>query len=380
MIFPIKIFIYLIGKNDYNHVMAQIWQSGRWPNFVYDSAAVEPHLANAMQIFGEVQGVQAGIDPNDLAELRRMQIVQEALASFEIEGVSLSQDEIEASVIASIRHREGAAISRRSDAIVSLMMAARNMKTSVTEQHLCDWHRLLFYGIEVENLGAWRSFDIEIVRSASAGSHDVLYKAPPPDLVPSYMHDFIAWLTDETALPIPIRAAIAHLWFESIHPFSDGNGRIGRALIEAVFAVSNPLPFSFSRQIEKEKRDYYAALQAGRQEGRGGIDATPFVVWFLQSLTRAAEAGRAEAMFLVRRNRFFARYAADLNSRQHKALTALFSQGPERVALGLSAKSYRKITKTTAPTATRDLSWLEQAGMLKRSAAGGRSTSYELLY
>ncbi|MDO6591931.1 Fic family protein [Loktanella sp. D2R18] len=360
--------------------MVQIWQSGHWPNFVYDHAAVEPYLAQAMHTLGEVQGVHAGIGPDDLAELHRMQIVQEALASFEIEGVSLNQDEIEASVIASIKHREGAAISRRTDAIVSLMVAARNMNAPVTEQHLCDWHRLLFYGIEVENLGMWRGFDIEIVRSATAGSHDVLYKAPPPDLVPGHMRDFVVWLRDEATLPVPIRAAIAHLWFESIHPFSDGNGRIGRALIEAVFAASRPLPFSFSRQIEKEKLCYYAALQAGRQEGRGGIDATPFVIWFLQSLTRAADAGREEAMYLVRRNHFFARHRAALNPRQHKALTVIFEQGAERVALGLSAKSYRKIAKTTAPTATRDLVALESAGVLRRSAAGGRSTRYVILY
>ena len=360
--------------------MVQIWQSGLWPKFIYDHAAVEPHLADAMQVLGEVQGVHAGMGPDDLAELRRMQIVQEALASFEIEGVTLNHDEIEASVIASIKHREGAAIARRSDAIAALMMAARNVQGPVTGQDLCEWHRLLFYGIEVENLGAWRGFDIEIVRSATAGSHDVLYKAPPPDLVPGHMQDFTAWLADEVALPVPIRAAIAHLWFESIHPFSDGNGRIGRALIEAVFAASHPLPFSLSRQIEKEKLDYYAALQVGRQEGRGGIDATPFVVWFLNTLTRAADAGRAEAMYLVRRNHFFVRHAADLNTRQHKALTAVFAQGPDRVMLGLGAKGYRKIAKTTAPTATRDLAALEKAGVLKRSEAGGRSTSYEILY
>ena len=114
--------------------------------------------------------------------------------------------------------------------------------------------------------------------------------------------------------------------------------------------------------------------------GRGGIDATAFVVWFLDALTAAADAGRAEALFLVRRNRFFVQHRDVMNARQTKALEALFAQGSERVALGLSAKSYRKITGAASATTTRDLAALEGAGVLRRSDAGGRSTQYEVLF
>ena len=144
---------------------------------------------------------------------------------------------------------------------------------------------MLFFGIEVEDLGRWRQFDIDIVRSAAAGLNDILYKAPPPDRVDAEMSAFIDWLNDKPEMPAPIIAAIAHLWFESIHPFSDGNGRVGRAVIEYVFANrSRALPFSLSRQIEKDKKAYYNALQDGRKAGKGAIDATAFVVWFLTTL------------------------------------------------------------------------------------------------
>lgn len=360
--------------------MTYIWQSPQWPRFVHDPAAAAPHLASAMRALGEVAGLREGMTAADLDELNRRQIVAEALSSFQIEGVTLDPAEIEASVVASLRHRDQAALGRRSDAIVALMMAARAPDGPLTAQRLCDWHRLLFHAIEVEDPGRWRRFDIEIVRSAAAGHQDVLYKGPPAAAVAQEMDRFLHWLAHEQALAVPVRAAIAHLWFESIHPFSDGNGRIGRALVEYVFAGQRPLPFTLSRQIERDKRKYYAALQAGRVAGQNGIDATAFVVWFLETLTAAAEAGKQEALFLVRRNHFFARHKDTLNPRQDKALRALFAQGPDRVALGLSAKTYRKITQAAPATATRDLVALEAAGVLERSTAGGRSTQYAVRY
>lgn len=366
--------------NDNYPIMIYIWETSAWPNFTYDATAIEPALATAMRAIGEVSGLKAGLGSDDLEEFNRRQLVQEALSSFEIEGVTLNAAEIEASVIASLKHRERAALDRRSDAIVALMLSARGSATALDAKTLCEWHRLLFHGIEVEDLGRWRRFDIEIVRSAVAGSHDVIYKGLPPDRVDAEMGRFLNWLNSETTLALPVRAAIAHLWFESIHPFSDGNGRIGRAIVEHIFAMAQPLPFSLSRQIERDKRGYYTALQEGRKETQGQIEATPFVIWFLEALAAAADYAWQEAMFVVRRNRLFAQKAKVLTDRQIKVLRLLFDQGEERVEMGLSAKSYRKMSKTSAPTATRDLGAMEKAGVLSRSEAGGRSTHYKVLY
>lgn len=358
--------------------MAQIWQSTYWPNFDYDRRQIEGPLARAQEAIGEIQGLQTGLSAADQQQIRFAQITAEALASFGIEGVSLNAAQIEASVIASLGHRDRAPLSRRSDAIAELMIEARSGDLPLDEARLLSWHRLLFFGIEVEDPGRWRRFDIEIVRSAAAGSNDVLYKAPPPERLQEDMRLFIDWLASPPDLPLAVTAGIAHLWFESIHPFSDGNGRIGRAIIEHVFACHRALPFSLSRQIEREKKAYYAALQEARREGQGAIDATPFLVWFLSCLTRAAEAGREEALFLVRRNAFFMRFASLLSERQEKAFRLIFAHGPQRIAEGLTARSWRKLTGVSPATATRDLQALQQVGVLRFAEAGGRSSAYEI--
>lgn len=362
------------------HLMTEIWHSPFWPHFTYDRDSVAPHLFSVAEALGEIGGMHAGLALADAEDLQLTRIVREAMASFGIEGVPLDETQIEASVIASLKHRDQSVITRRPDAIVALMQAARQVEGPLSEETLFEWHRLLFFGIELEDKGRWRRFDIEIVRSASAGRQDVLYKAPPPERVAEEMVALLAWMNAPSDLPVPVQAALAHLWFESIHPFSDGNGRIGRALVDHVFAQSKALPFALSGQIERDKKAYYAALQAGRQEGRGGIDATPFVIWFLQTIARAAEMAREEAEFLLRRNRYLAEVSDRLTERQIKVLRMLFAQGPDRVAQGVSAKSYAKMAKVSGATATRDLGAMERAGALERSEAGGRSTTYSVRF
>lgn len=359
--------------------MTEIWQTAHWPHFTYDSAAALPLLARATESLGEIGGMQAGLSPEDRADLRLHQIVQEVVSSFGIEGVALDAAQIEASVIASLKARDALVLARRSDAIAALMLAAREGKTPLTADRLGDWHRLLFTGIEVEDRGAWRRHDIEIVRSAVAGQGEVLFRAPPPERVEGEMARFLGWLNTPDATPLPIRAALAHLWFETIHPFSDGNGRIGRAIIEHVFATGRALPFSLSRQIEREKKAYYAALQAGRRAGQGGVDATGFVVWFLTCLTRAATLGHDEAAFLLTRNHYLTQWRGQLTARQMVVLETLFAGGPERIGQGISAASYARIAKVSGATATRDLGAMEAAGAVIRSDEGGRATRYLLV-
>lgn len=172
--------------------MRHSWHSAFWSKFDYHLVAAKPYWAAAVVASGEVSGLQARLERSDLEELRLTPIVQEALASF---------------------------------------------------------------GIQAEDLGRWRQFGIDIVRSAADGLSDIFYEAPLPDKVDAEMVAFIDWLNDKPELPVPLVAAIAHLWFQSIHPFSDGNGRVGRALIEYVLASrSRVLPFSLSRQIEKDKK------------------------------------------------------------------------------------------------------------------------------
>ena len=213
-------------------------------------------------------------------------------------------------------------------------------------------------------------------RGAWAGKEEVLYSAPPPARVDPMMQEFLTSLESDNR-PIPVRAALAHLWFESIHPFSDGNGRIGRALVEYIFAQGAALPFSLSRQIEADKKGYYRALQAGRKAVGDYIDSTAFVLWFLERLTVGIVEAEAEARFLVLRNRYFMRFA-NLPRRGEKVLRRLFAEGPQRVSEGISAGPYARIAGVSLATATRDLAELEAIGAVSRGAEGGRSTRYLL--
>ena len=337
-------------------------------------------MADFSARLGAINGLHAALTPQERRDTFLRAITREAVASFAIEGATLPAAQIEASVVASLARR-GAEPQRRSDAIAELMLEAREGQGALTAARLFHWHRLLFHGVEVEDKGAWRRFAMVIVRGATAGRDEVLYTAPPAAAVPAMMDDFLAALARDTRPP-PIRAAIAHLWFESIHPFSDGNGRLGRAIIEHIFAGESALPFSLSRQIEADKRGYYAALQAGRRVvgGRvagGRIDATPFVVWLLERLSAGVAEATAEARFLVARNQYFLRFPT-LPARGEKVLRRLFAEGAGRVAEGISAAPYARIAAVSPATATRDLAELETLGAIRRGDSGGRSTRYFL--
>jgi len=359
----------------YIPLMTEIWQTSGWPRFTYNQAIAAPLLLAIAEQQGEMRGLQSGLSSAEREEMILRALTREAVHSFGIEGVRLDVAEVEASVVASLKARNFEGATRRSDAVAELMLDARTGGV-LDAARLCAWHRLLFHGIEVEDLGAWRSFDLVIAKSARADREEVLYRPLPHGRVTAEMVAFLEWLA-EAEEPLPVRAALAHLWFESIHPFSDGNGRIGRAIIEQVFAQSAALPFSLSRQIEAEKKAYYAALQEGRVAAGGTIDATGFVQWFLQALLSAGKVAADEARFLVRRNRYFMEHAG-MSARQEMVLRRLVGMGAERVALGLSAKAFGKISGVSAATATRDLGALEGQGALQRSTEGGRSTRYFL--
>lgn len=357
--------------------MTEIWTLTSWPQHTYDSAELEPLLEQVATLLGQVKGMHSGLSVEERERISLMEITQEALHSFSIEGVRLDSGDIEASVVASLAARNRAGVDKRSDAVVQIMLEARDSSIRLDETRLLNWHQLLFQGTEQEEVGQWRSFDLNIVKSARMDREEVLYKAPPPEQLRQDMADWLLALENPLRRSIPIHAALMHLWFESIHPFSDGNGRIGRSIIEYVFARSSALPFSLSRQIETDKRAYYTALQAGRGVVDGKIDATPFIKWFLETMIKAANRGLDEAKFLIQRNQFF-HIHSKLHPRQEIVLRRLFIEGVERVALGLSAKTYSKIAKTSPATTTRDLNAMVILGALVKSEQGGRSTRYFL--
>lgn len=171
--------------------MAQVWQSKNWPKFTYDHERVDPYVTTLSLIVGEIAGLIVGLPDTEREEFHLSQIAQEAVSTFGSEGVPLDETGSQAWVVASVKHRDRRDIPRRSEAVVELIAATRSTKGSLTANILYDWHLLLFFGIEVKDLGRWRRFDLEIVRSAVAGSKDVLYRVPPPERLEQEMTVFL---------------------------------------------------------------------------------------------------------------------------------------------------------------------------------------------
>jgi Fic family protein len=356
--------------------MANVWQSIHWPSFMHDPQGTEAALAAFYLCLGRVSGLQEALSPDEQRKALLHALTGEAVASFRIEGDTLSAPQVEVSLAAMLANNN-AKPQHRSDAVAALSLEARVGQGALNADRLHRWHALLFLGVELEEKARWRSDEMVIVKSAKGGKEEVFYTAPPPEQVPRDMEAFLDWLYREQALPVPIRAALAHLWFESIHPYGDGSGLVGRAIVAHVFAREVATPMSLSRQIEADRRGYYMAMHAGRQVSRGGIDGTEFVLWFLERLTAGLAEDEAGARFLVRRNRFFLRFNA-LSPRAEHVLRELFAEGPDRVAQGLSAGPYAEMAGVSAATATRDLTELETIGALVRGQGGGRSTRYLL--
>jgi Fic family protein len=216
--------------------------------------------------------------------------------------------------------------------------------------------------------------------SGAMGKERIHFEAPPSADVPELMAGFIEWFNKIAGLGgdgkfPPVRAALAHLWFESIHPFEDGNGRIGRAIAEKALSqgLGAPVPFSLSRAIESDKKAYYHALEHAQRSN----EVTAWLEYFVPMTLVALNKAEKEIVFIVRKAKFFDRFRDTLNDRHLKALRRMLEAGPDGLQGGMNARKYSGITGASKATATRDLQYLRQIGAMV-AVGGGRSTRYEL--
>lgn len=366
------------------------WQTKAWPNLVYDAKAVQGDFERVTAKAGELAGLRASLRGMDGANTYVNEVVDEAVSSFAIEGEQIDKGRMTQSVMLSLLNRDAKDAAKGYRNVAEVMLEARDPSVPLTAARLNDWHRKMFEGDRfMKDIGQLRSDEMQVVTMKNMEVRAVHFEAPPPERLPKEMKSFVAWLDktgptgkDTDRLPTPARAAIAHLRFETIHPYSDGNGRIGRAIADHVTSQSPTYvraPFSLSRVIQTEKKDYYDALQSGqgaKPNENGEIDVTKFVKWFSNAMERGIERARDEARFIVARNRFFDDHGDALNERQDKVLRRVFEEGPERLAQGLSAKPYQRMAGTSSASATRDLADLAAKGILIPKEAGGRSTGF----
>lgn len=360
------------------------WQDKKWPNYEWDSSK----LVRAEQLFTEGAGVMAGVSRHMLADDQQALSIElisaEAMDTSEIEGEYLDRN----SVRSSIKRVLGLQVDRRSlspiEAGIAEMMVNlyRSLDTPLSETDLFEWHKMLMNGRrDLENIGAYRTHTeaMQIV-SGPDYDHKVHYEAPPSKLVPREMKKFLSWF-ERTApngsepLPVVTRAAVAHAWFETVHPFEDGNGRIGRAIAEKALAqgFATPVMTAIAKILLKKHKQYYALLnQANRN-----LEITEWVLWFAAVAIEAQRNTLSYIDFIIQKTKLLDRIRGQLNPRQEKVLHRMLAQGPDGFTGGLSAANYISITGATTATTTRDLRELVSKSVLISKGAR-KSTRYYL--
>jgi Fic family protein len=360
------------------------WQRPEWPNFVWDAGK----LARAEALFIEGAGVVIGaskhLDDNTRKKLTIELMSHEAVDTSAIEGERLDRDSVQSSIqrhlgIAPLNNRATPAEAGIADMMVDLY---RHLSEPVTEATLCHWHeRLMTDSPDIQATGRYRTHDdaMQIV-SGALHAPKVHFEAPPSARVPEDMQALIAWLAQtapkgNSPLSPVTRAGIAHIWFESVHPFEDGNGRVGRCLIEKILAqgLSVPILTGLSGTLLKYRKAYYARLEAASLS----LDVSDWLLWFASKAIEAQRHTLAQVEFTLNKSRLLDRVRERINTRQEKALMRLFAAGPAGFTGGLSADNYMRLTDATSATTTRDLADLVVMGALRRTGER-KSTRYWL--
>ena len=356
------------------------WQRVSWPHFEFDTSRIEPQIFAFMQKSGELSGKLAALPVEDRTEMMIQLMVAEALKTSAIEGEHYS----ELDIMSSVRRNLGLAsphLPKNKDVIglSEMLVDVRNsFAEPLTEERLKLWHTKLMGNTPHIHAGEWRTDEAPMqIVSGSVARPKVHYEAPPSSRVPHEMKQFITWFNESPWMAPPVKAAVAHLYFESIHPFEDGNGRIGRAIVEKALSqgLQCPLPFSISKAIEANKKAYYHALQQAEK----GLNITDWVEWFVQTLLEAQIFADKLIQFTISKWHFFAVFEHSLNERQNKVINRMLAAGPDSFQGGMNVRKYVGITGTSRATASRDLQDLVSMQVFMPMGAG-RSARYELVF
>jgi Fic family protein len=360
------------------------WQIEEWPEFTFDATALAALEARFLTTSGVLVGSCNHLEESDLSNLRVELMSEEALKTSEIEGEFLNRDSLQSSIRQQFGlQTDSRRISPAEQGISEVTVQVyQTWADPLTDQVLWAWHTMLTRGRnDLEDIGCYRtSPEFMQVVSGPVSKRKVHFEAPPSSRLQPEVVLFNTWFNQTVPggvkpLPALIRSGIAHLWFVSIHPFEDGNGRLGRFIAEKALSqnLGRPSLIALAHAIEADRKAYYAALQKVNQR----LEITDWLEWFAQTVLDAQEYTIRNIRFLVEKSKLYARLGGSLNERQQKVLARMFREGLSGFKGGLSAENYITISKTSASTATRDLQDLVAKGALRRTGER-KQTRYHL--
>jgi Fic family protein len=362
-----------------------IWQAPNWPSWRYDLAALARPLAEVSRAQGLLLGrlADVGMSLRDQASLSAL--TEDVMKTSEIEDEHLNVTSVRSSIARRLGVDIGAMapVDRYVEGIVDMVLdATANCQSPLTRGRLFGWHAALFptgySGMSKINVGAWRddaTGPMQVV-SGPIGRQRVHFSAPPAKQLETDTAAFLKWANGSTGEPPLIKAGLAHLWFVTLHPFDDGNGRIARAVGDLFLARADGSPerfYSLSAQIQRERKAYYDILERTQ---KASLDVTEWLAWFLDTLQQAVSQAQLTVNAVLAKTHFWQRWATtQLNERQVKLLNRLLDGFDGK----LTSSKWAAIAKCSPDTALRDITELLTRGVLRKANAGGRSTSYELL-
>ena len=364
--------------------MPYIHQKPGWPKLRWDSSKLLPLLAEVRHRQGRLLGSMESLGFDLRNEANLAALTADVIKSSAIEGEKLNADQVRSSIARRLGLKFGGtmAASRDVEGIVEMMLdATQNFSAPLTKKRLCAWHACLFptgrSGMRKITVGKWRPAKVDPMQVVSGpmGRERVHFEAPAAGRLEKEMAAFLKWFESGEKNDPVLKAAAAHFWFVTIHPFEDGNGRMARAIADMALARTEGTKdrfYSMSAQIEAERKNYYLSLERNQ---RGDTDITKWIEWFLACLRRALEGAESTIGQVLRKARVWKSInESPVNDRQRAVINRLLDGFEGKLA----SSKYAKLAKCSADTALRDIKDLLDRGILVRESAGGRSTSYRL--
>lgn len=366
------------------HIPTWNWQQEDWPQFRYDSTKLDALEAEFLRQSGEVIGAIKHVSDDDRQQLTVELMGNEAFNTSEIEGEILNRDSLQSS----IRRNFGLSTDNRKippaeQGIAQMMVELyRQFDSPLNDDLLFHWHEMLMNGRrDIKDVGCYRTHDSAMqVVSGPLHAPKVHFEAPPSKSIPAEMKRFVQWFArtapgGKTPLPILTRAGIAHLYFVCVHPFEDGNGRVGRAVAEKVISegLGQATLIALSQTINRARRNYYETLESSNKHN----EITAWLVYFAKTIIEAQAQAQSMVDFIIAKTKFYDRFRSQLNERQSKVIARMMREGPEGFEGGLSAEKYISMTGTSRATATRDLQDLTDQHALTRTGTL-KGTRYHL--